>query len=180
MVHSSLKMAIKNASRIIRLTVFSAAPFNNIIKIFTRAGHRRFTGIAKRKGCCKFIAAVKPRAQFTVSKINIANPQAAQTVFNCRQRHVFHGCLFLEDGASAPAFIISSIIWRGTGVFLNLRMLRLAAIASNMFFLRQYFRQIFNNLPQGFNGFVKRQGFAFVPYHLRQENLLFFIILIAL
>lgn len=30
-------MAIKNASRIIRLTVFSVAPFNNIIKIFAGA-----------------------------------------------------------------------------------------------------------------------------------------------
>lgn len=67
-------MAIKNASRIIRLAVFSAAPFNNIIKIFAGAGHWRFTGIAKRKGCCKFTAAVKLRAQFAVSKINIANP----------------------------------------------------------------------------------------------------------
>ena len=94
MAHSSLKMAIKNASRIIRLTVFSAAPFNNIIKIFAGARHCCFTGIAKRKGCHKFTAAVKPRAQLSVSKINIANPQAAQTVFNCRQRHVFHGCAY--------------------------------------------------------------------------------------
>ena len=75
MVYSSLKMAIKNASRIIRLTVFSVAPFNNVIKIFTGAQHWCFTGMAKRKSCGKLAA--QPCAQLLLRKIGVANPQAA-------------------------------------------------------------------------------------------------------
>lgn len=67
--------------------------------------------------------------QLIISKACVGDPQRAHTKLRRPQKHIFHGCLFLAEGAKSAARRMSLIFSSSSGMSLYFRILLRSVIA---------------------------------------------------